>query len=245
MAAVAKKIAKEAKSQGGKRLYEARKAVNVLKIYDLDEAVNLVKSSAKAKFDETVELAFMLGVDPRHSDQMVRGTVVMPNGIGKEVRVAVFAREDKADEAKKAGADIVGTDDLVDEIQNGNINFDRCIATPDMMSVVGKVAKILGPRGLMPNPKMGTVTPNPAKAVEEAKSGLIEFKVDKNAGIHSGVAKVSFEANAIIENIRAFVGALQQAKPSAVKGTYIKSASISSTMGVGVKLDVQKLIASL
>ncbi len=227
----------------GKRIRKAYESVDATKSYPLSEAVKLVKGNAKTKFDETVDVVLNLGVDPKHSDQMVRGTVAMPNGLGKEVRVAVFAKGDKADAAKKAGADIVGADDLADAIQKGEINFDRCIATPDMMAVVGRIGKILGPRGLMPNPKLGTVTPDVEKAVKAAKSGAVEFKVEKAGIVHAGVGKASFDEKAITENIRALVDAVVKAKPAGAKGTYLKRLSISSTMGPGVKIDTADLAA--
>lgn len=227
-----------------KRYKNAASTVDRLKNYTLAEAVKLVKSAAKTKFDETVDIAINLGIDPSQSDQLVRGMVAMPNGLGKKVRVAVFAKADKADAAKKAGADIVGADDLADEIQKGNINFDVCIASPDMMGVVGKIGKILGPKGLMPNPKLGTVTPDVAKAVAAAKSGQVEFKVEKAAIVHAGIAKASFTEEAIAGNIRAFVGALARARPAGIKGEYIKKISISSTMGPGVRVDVADLLAA-
>lgn len=204
----------------------------------LEEAVALVKSSASAKFDETVEVALNLGVDPRHADQMVRGSVNLPNGTGKTVRVAVFARGAKADEASAAGADIVGAEDLMETIQSGKIEFDRCIATPDMMPLVGRLGKILGPRNLMPNPRVGTVTMDVGQAVTDAKGGQVQFKVEKAGVIHAGVGKVSFEAAKIEENIRAFVDAVNRAKPAGAKGTYLKKVSISSSMGPGVSVDV-------
>lgn len=218
--------------------------VNKEKNYALSEAVSLLKQAAKAKFDETVDVAMVLGVDPKQSDQQVRGMVAMPNGLGKTVRVAVFARGDKAEAATKAGADIVGGDDLAELIQKGEMNFDVCIATPDMMGTVGKIGKILGPRGLMPNPKLGTVTPDVEKAVKAAKSGQVEFKLEKAGVVHAGVGKASFADAAIAENIKAFVSAVNKAKPAGVKGTYIKKISISSTMGPGIRLDVTELLAA-
>jgi len=204
----------------------------------LDEAVALVKSGASAKFDETVEVALNLGVDPRHADQMVRGSVNLPNGTGKTVRVAVFARDAKAEEARAAGADIVGAEDLMETIQSGKIEFDRCIATPDMMPLVGRLGKILGPRNLMPNPRVGTVTMDVGQAVTDAKGGQVQFKVEKAGVIHAGVGKASFDATKIEENIRAFVDAVNRAKPTGAKGTYLKKVSISSSMGPGVSVDV-------
>ncbi|ACI98129.1 50S ribosomal protein L1 [Rhodospirillum centenum] len=229
----------------GKRLKKAVSTVDRDKFYALDEAVKTVRSNATAKFDETVEIAMNLGIDPRHADQMVRGMVQLPNGTGKTVRVAVFARAGKADEALAAGADIVGAEDLADKIQAGEFNFDRCIATPDMMGVVGRLGKILGPRGLMPNPKLGTVTPNVAEAVKAAKGGAVEFRAEKTGIVHAGVGKASFSEQALEENIRAFVSAINRAKPSGAKGTYIEKVSLSSTMGPGIKLDIPALVASL
>jgi large subunit ribosomal protein L1 len=222
----------------GKRLRSAYENVNVETPYDLDEAVKLIKDSATAKFDETVEVAVNLGVDPRHADQMVRGVVALPHGTGKQVRVAVFAKGAKASEAEAAGADIVGADDLMENIQKGQIDFDRCIATPDMMAVVGRLGKILGPRGLMPNPKLGTVTMDVAQAVRAAKAGQVEFRVEKAGLIHGGVGKVSFTNDALVDNVRTFVNAIVKAKPSGAKGTYLKNASLSCTMGPGLKLNV-------
>ncbi|HEX6142064.1 MAG TPA: 50S ribosomal protein L1 [Geminicoccaceae bacterium] len=227
----------------GKRLRAALDQVDRNKGYALPEAVGLIKRTAKAKFDETVELALNLGVDPRHADQMVRGTVDLPHGTGKVARVAVFARGDKAEEAKAAGADVVGAEDLAQQIQEGKIDFDRCIATPDMMPVVGRLGRILGPRGLMPNPRLGTVTPNVAQAVQAAKAGQVQFRVEKAGIVHGGVGKVSFEDERLIENIQAFVDAINRAKPSGAKGTYLKRAALSSTMGPGVRLDVASLVA--
>ncbi|MEI6558791.1 MAG: 50S ribosomal protein L1 [Rhodospirillaceae bacterium] len=222
----------------GKRLKAAYKGINRDGFLAIDAAVKLVKANAKAKFDETVEIAMNLGIDPRHADQMVRGMVLMPNGTGKVVRVAVFAKAAKADEARAAGADIVGAEDLAEKIQAGEINFDRCIASPDMMAVVGKLGKILGPRGLMPNPKLGTVTPNVADAVRAAKGGNVEFRAEKAGIIHAGIGKASFTEEALLENVRAFISAINRAKPAGAKGTYIEKVSLSSTMGPGVKLDL-------
>lgn len=227
----------------GKRLTDAKKTVNRDSFYKLEEAVALVKSNAKAKFDESIEVAMNLGIDPRHADQMVRGVVNLPHGTGKTVRVAVFAKAAKAEEALAAGADIVGADDLAEKIQAGQMDFDRCIATPDMMGVVGKLGKILGPRGLMPNPKLGTVTPDVAKAVREAKAGSVEFRAEKAGIIHAGVGKISFDNEKLVENIRAFVDAISRAKPSGAKGTYILKVSLSSTMGPGLKLDIASIAA--
>ena len=228
----------------GKRIKSVAAAIDRTKHYKLAEAVKLVKSAAKVKFDETVDIAINLGIDPKQSDQLVRGMVAMPNGLGKTVRVAVFAKGDKAEAATKAGADVVGGDDLAEEIQKGNINFDICIASPDMMGVVGKIGKILGPKGLMPNPKLGTVTPDVAKAVAAAKAGQVEFKVEKAAIVHAGIGKASFTEEAIAGNIRAFVDALAKAKPAGVKGDYIKKISISSTMGPGVRIDLADVLAA-
>jgi large subunit ribosomal protein L1 len=220
-----------------KRVAASREGIDRKKLYALNEAVKLIKERAKAKFDETVEVAMNLGVDPRHADQMVRGVVNLPNGTGKTVRVAVFARGDKAEEAKNAGADIVGAEDLVERITGGTIDFDRCIATPDMMPLVGRLGKILGPRNLMPNPKVGTVTPDVAGAVKAAKGGAVEFRVEKAGIIHAGVGKASFTEDALAENIKALADAVQKAKPAGAKGTYVKRVSVSSTMGPGVHVD--------
>lgn len=220
-----------------KRVAKIREGVDVDKLYDLGSALNLVKERAVAKFDETIEVALNLGVDPRHADQMVRGVVNLPNGTGRTVRVAVFARGDKAEEAKKAGADIVGAEDLYEIINGGNIDFDRCIATPDMMPLVGRLGKVLGPRGMMPNPKVGTVTVDVAGAVKASKGGAVEFRVEKAGIIHAGIGKASFEAKALEENIRAFADAVLKAKPAGAKGEYLKRVAVSSTMGVGVKVE--------
>ncbi len=228
----------------GKRMKAAKSAVNVETLYSLGEAVKLVKGNAKAKFDETIEVAVNLGVDPKHADQMVRGIVALPNGTGKTVRMAMFAKGDKADEAKAAGADLVGAEDLAEQIQKGEMNFDRCIATPDMMMVVGRLGKVLGPRGLMPNPKLGTVTADVAQAVKDAKGGQIEFRVEKMGIIHAGVGKASFDEKAIGENIKALLDALNRAKPSGSKGTYWKRVTVSSTMGPGIKLDVADVLGT-
>ncbi len=221
----------------GKRFHKANTLVDRNKLYSLQEAVALLKQTASAKFDETVEIAVNLGVDPRKSDQMVRGVVAMPNGTGKSVRVAVFARDAKAEEAKAAGAEMVGADDLAELILKGETGFDRCIATPDMMAVVGRLGKVLGPRGLMPNPKLGTVTPNVGEAVKAAKSGQVEFRAEKAGIVHAGVGKASFSAEALEANIRALVDALEKAKPTGAKGTYMKRLSMSLTMGPGIKVD--------
>ena len=220
-----------------KRVTKIREGVDVNKLYDLSDAIGLVKERAVAKFDETIEIAMNLGVDPRHADQMVRGVVNLPNGTGRTVRVAVFARGDKAEEAKKAGADIVGAEELFEIVNGGKIEFDRCIATPDMMPLVGRLGKVLGPRGLMPNPKVGTVTVDVAAAVTASKGGAVEFRVEKAGIIHAGIGKVSFDSQKLEENIKAFADAVIKAKPSAAKGEYVKRVSISSTMGVGVKVD--------
>ena len=227
----------------GKRLQDVRAKVDRRRAYPIGEAVALMKDVATAKFDETIEVSINLGVDPRHADQMVRGTVDLPHGTGKTVRVAVFARGDKAEEARAAGADIVGAEDLAETIQGGSIEFDRCIATPDMMPVVGRLGRILGPRGLMPNPKLGTVTPNVADAVRAAKAGQVQFRVERAGVVHAGVGKVSFDAEQIAANVKAFVDAVNRAKPSGAKGTYFKRAHLSSTMGPGVRLDVGSLTA--
>jgi large subunit ribosomal protein L1 len=226
----------------GKRLTKANEGIDRKKLYGLDEAVKMVKSRAVAKFDETIEVALNLGVDPRHADQMVRGVVSLPNGTGKTVRVAVFAKDAKAEEAKKAGADIVGAEDLMEEVLKGNINFDRCIATPDMMPIVGRLGKILGPRNLMPNPKVGTVTPDVAGAVKAAKGGAVEFRVEKAGILHAGVGKASFTEDALLQNIKAFADAVNKAKPSGAKGTYIKRVAVSSTQGPGVHVDPSSVL---
>lgn len=226
----------------GKRLRTAYEGVDKVKFYELAEASKLVKDGAKAKFDETIEIAVNLGVDPRHADQMVRGVVALPHGTGKTMRVAVFARDAKAEEAKAAGADLVGAEDLMEKIQGGEMNFDRVIATPDMMAVVGRLGKVLGPRGLMPNPKLGTVTPNVTDAVKAAKAGEVQFRVEKAGIVHAGIGKASFSEAQIAENIKAFIDAINKAKPSGAKGTYMKNISVSSTMGVGVKLDIASLL---
>ncbi|MFT9014745.1 MAG: 50S ribosomal protein L1 [Acetobacter sp.] len=221
-----------------KRLAAAAAKVVAGKAYGLDEAVTLVKGNATAKFDETIELALNLGIDPRHADQMVRGFVSLPNGTGKTLRVGVFARGAKAEEATAAGADVVGAEDLMEKVQAGEIAFDRCIATPDMMGLVGRLGKILGPRGLMPNPKLGTVTMDVKGAVEAAKSGQVEYRAEKTGIVHAGVGKASFGDDKLAENIRAFVDAVQKARPTGAKGTYLKKAALTSTMGPGVQVDV-------
>jgi large subunit ribosomal protein L1 len=222
----------------GKRTRAAREAFAGKEDVTVEEAVDLVKANATAKFDESVEIAMALGVDPRHADQMVRGTVSLPNGTGKTVRVAVFARGPKAEEAQAAGADIVGAEDLMETVQSGKIEFDRCIATPDMMPIVGRLGKILGPRNLMPNPKVGTVTMDVTDAVTAAKGGQVQFKAEKAGVVHAGVGKASFDADKLVENVRAFVEAVQKAKPTGAKGTYMKSIAVSSTMGPGVTISV-------
>ena len=225
----------------GKRLTKANEGIDRKKLYGLDEAVKMVKSRAVAKFDETIEVALNLGVDPRHADQMVRGVVSLPNGTGKTVRVAVFAKDAKAEEAKKAGADVVGAEDLMEEVLKGNINFDRCIATPDMMGVVGRLGKVLGPKGLMPNPKLGTVTMDVAGAVKAAKGGQVEYRVEKAGIIHSGIGKASFAAEDLRANFDALVDAVVKAKPSGAKGKYVKKVAISSSMGPGIKVDTAEV----
>jgi large subunit ribosomal protein L1 len=232
---------KETRLAGGKRMVTATKGIDRDKAYSIEEAVKLIKGRAKAKFDETIEVAMNLGVDPKHADQLVRGVCNLPNGSGRTARVAVFARGAKADEAKAAGADVVGAEDLVDQVSKGTINFDRCIATPDMMGLVGRLGKVLGPRGLMPNPRVGTVTMDVTNAVKGAKGGSVEFRVEKAGIIHAGVGKASFTENALAENIKAFVDAVVKAKPPGAKGTYVKKVSISSTMGPGVKIDSASL----
>jgi large subunit ribosomal protein L1 len=227
-----------------KRLKSAYESFDRTKAYALPEAVKLVRANAKAKFDETVEFSMNLGIDPRHADQMVRGLLSLPNGTGKTLRVGVFARGPKAQEALDAGADVVGAEDLAEKVQAGEINFDRCIATPDMMALVGRLGKILGPRGLMPNPKLGTVTMDVRGAVTAAKSGQVEFRAEKAGIVHAGIGKASFDDQKLVENIRAFVDAIQKAKPTGAKGTYVQKAALSSTMGPGVKIDVASLTAA-
>jgi large subunit ribosomal protein L1 len=226
----------------GKRLKAARAVLNGNQFYGLEDAIKTIKQTAKAKFDETIEVSLNLGVDPRHADQMVRGTVNLPHGTGKTLRVAVFARGDKAEEAQAAGADIVGAEDLAERIQAGQLDFDRCIATPDMMPLVGRLGRILGPRGLMPNPKLGTVTPNVREAVEAAKGGQVQFRVEKAGIVHAGVGKASFEEAKLRDNVKAFVDAVNRSKPSGAKGTYLRRAHLSSTMGPGVKLEIASLV---
>ena len=222
----------------GKRYRKNVEGIDRTRSYPLDEAIRLIKERANAKFDETIEIAMNLGVDPRHADQMVRGVAELPAGTGKQVRVAVFAKGDKAEEAKAAGADIVGAEDLVERIQKGEIDFDTAIATPDMMPLVGRLGKILGPRGLMPNPKVGTVTPNVGEAVKRAKAGAVQFRVEKAGIVHAGIGKASFDEDKIAQNVKAFVDAVLKAKPEGAKGSYIKGVALSSTMGPGVKVDL-------
>jgi large subunit ribosomal protein L1 len=224
-----------------KRFTAAATLVDSAKAYPLEEAVSLLKQTAKAKFDETVEMSLNLGIDPRHADQMVRGLTSLPNGTGKTVRVGVFARGPKAEEATAAGADVVGAEDLAEKVQAGEINFDRCIATPDMMGVVGRLGKVLGPRGLMPNPRLGTVTMDVKGAVSAAKGGQVEFRAEKAGIVHAGIGKVSFDAAKLVENAKALADAIQKAKPTGAKGTYLKKASLSSTMGPGIRVDISTL----
>ncbi|MEM9959171.1 MAG: 50S ribosomal protein L1 [Pseudomonadota bacterium] len=228
----------------GKRTRAAREVFADKADVSIEEAVKLVKAGATAKFDETIDIALNLGVDPRHADQMVRGVVSLPNGTGKTVRVAVFAKGPKADEAKEAGADVVGAEDLMETLQGGTIDFDRCIATPDMMSIVGRLGKVLGPRGLMPNPRVGTVTMDVKKAVEDAKGGQVQFRAEKAGVVHAGVGKASFSEDALLANVRAFVDAVNKAKPTGAKGAYMKKISLSSTMGPGVTIDVSSATAA-
>ncbi len=228
---------KETREAGGKRMLTVKRGLAAGKSYDVDEAVKILKDRAKAKFDETIEVAVNLGVDPKHADQMVRGVCNLPNGSGRTSRVAVFAKGAKADEAKAAGADIVGAEDLVEIVSKGTINFDRCIATPDMMGLVGRLGKVLGPRGLMPNPRVGTVTMDVTTAVKGAKGGSVEFRVEKAGIVHAGIGKASFSQEALVQNIKAFVDAVIKAKPTGSKGTYLKKVSVSSTMGPGLKLE--------
>ena len=226
----------------GKRVIKGRDGIDRDRLYGLDEAIRMVKERSSGKFDETVEVAVNLGLDPRHADQNLRGTVQLPNGTGRSVRVAVFAREGKADEAREAGADIVGAEDLAEKIQGGEMDFDRCIATPDMMSVVGRLGRVLGPRGLMPNPKLGTVTMDIGEAVLAAKGGQVEFRVEKAGIVHAGVGKASFEDGQLKENVVALLDALIRNKPAGAKGTYVERVAVSSTMGPGVKIDPQELL---
>lgn len=225
----------------GKRIKNGREGIDRKALYSLGDAVSMLKERASAKFDETVEVAMNLSIDPRHADQMVRGVVNLPNGTGRTVRVAVFARDDKAEEAKKAGADIVGAEELMETVQSGKIEFDRCIATPDMMPLVGRLGKVLGPRNLMPNPKTGTVTADVAAAVKAAKGGAVEFRAEKAGIVHAGVGKASFDAGALEQNIKAFTGAVMRARPSGSKGTFVQRVAISSTMGPGLKIDPASL----
>ena len=226
----------------GKRIRAAREGIEAAKLYPIQDAVRLIKERAKAKFDETVEISMNLGVDPRHADQMVRGVCNLPNGSGRTVRGAVFARGAKADEARAAGADIVGAEDLFETVNGGTIEFDRCIATPDMMGLVGRLGKVLGPRGLMPNPRVGTVTMDVKGAIEAAKGGAVEFRVEKAGIVHAGIGKASFDEGKLVENIRAFADAVSRAKPTGAKGTYIQRIAVSSTMGPGVKVDPSSIL---
>ena len=226
----------------GKRLRTALEKIDRDHAYDLAQAVRIVKENATAKFNETVEIAINLNVDPRHADQMVRGMVSLPHGTGKETRVAVFAKGDKAKEAEDAGADLVGAEDLAERVKKGELDFDRCVATPDMMAMVGRLGKILGPRGLMPNPKLGTVTPNVEDAVKAAKGGQIEFRTEKSGIVHGGIGKASFDADALAENVKAFVDAINKAKPSGAKGAYLRRVSLSSTVGPGLKVNLASLV---
>src|SRR5262245_39928036 len=228
-------------SSHGERIKTAREGIDRTKSYRLDEAVKLIKARAKTKFDETIDVAMNLGVDPKHADQMVRGVCNLPNGSGRTVRVAVFAKGGKADEAKAAGADVVGAEDLVEQVSKGTINFDRCIATPDMMGLVGRLGKVLGPRGLMPNPRVGTVTMDVTSAVKGAKGGAVEFRVEKAGIVQAGVGKASFSDQQLVENIKAFVDAVAKAKPAGAKGTYVRKVSLSSSQGVGVKVDTSSV----
>ena len=228
----------------GKRLKKSREGIDRTKLYPLADAIKLIKERATSKFDETIEVAMNLGVDPRHADQMVRGVVTLPNGTGRTLRVGVFARGAKAEEAKAAGADVVGAEDLVEKVQGGTIDFDRCIATPDMMPLVGRLGKVLGPRGMMPNPKVGTVTTDVAAAVKASKGGAVEFRVEKAGIVQAGVGKVSFDVKALEENVRAFADAVNKAKPAGAKGNYVKKVSVTSTMGPGLKIDPATLAAS-
>jgi len=225
----------------GKRLKKLQASFDADKLFGLDEALRLAKANATAKFDETIEISMNLGIDPRHADQMVRGVVGLPNGTGKTVRVGVFARGAKAEEATAAGADVVGADDLAQAVQDGKIEFDRCIATPDMMGLVGRLGKILGPRGLMPNPRLGTVTMDVRGAVSAAKAGQVEFRAEKAGIVHAGIGKASFDESKLAENARAFIDAIQKAKPTGAKGTYVRKVAVSSSMGAGVKVDLASL----
>jgi len=244
MANVSAEQIKETRIAGGKRMMASRQSIGVNSVYGLEDAIKMLKERAKAKFDETVEVSMNLGVETKHADQQVRGVCVLPNGSGRTARVAVFARGAKAEEATAAGADVVGAEELVEEVQKGNINFDRCIATPDMMGLVGRLGKVLGPRGLMPNPRVGTVTMDVAEAVKAAKGGAIEFRAEKAGIVHAGVGKVSFSEDALVENVRAFIDAVVKAKPSGAKGTYVKKVSLSSTMGPGIRVDASNIVSA-
>ncbi len=243
MANVSPELAKQARKAGGKRMLALRADIDPNSSYAIEEAVDMLKARAKAKFDETIEIAMNLGVDPKHADQLVRGVCVLPNGSGRTARVAVFARGPKAEEATAAGADVVGAEELVQEVQGGAINFDRCIATPDMMALVGRLGKVLGPRGLMPNPRVGTVTMDVGEAVKAAKGGAVEFRVEKSGIIHGGIGKASFTKEALVENIRAYVDAVVKAKPTGAKGTYVKKISITSTMGPGIRVENSSVVS--
>lgn len=242
--AISPEKVKATRIAGGKRMAAVYDGVDPNASHAVDAAVTLVKSRAKAKFDETIEISMNLGVDPKHADQMVRGVCNLPNGSGRTQRVAVFARGAKADEARAAGADVVGAEDLVEQVGKGVINFDRCIATPDMMGLVGRLGKVLGPRGLMPNPRVGTVTMDVATAVQGAKGGAVEFRVEKSGIVHAGVGKASFQDQALVENIRAFVDAVVKARPQGAKGTYVKKISLASTQGLGVKVDAATVMSA-
>lgn len=244
MATISKEKAKATRLAGGKRMVKVYDGIDRTRFYSLEEAVKLLKARKSAKFDETIELAMNLGVDPKHADQIVRGVCNLPNGTGRTLRVAVFARGAKAEEAKAAGADVVGAEDLVETVSKGTINFDRCIATPDMMGLVGRLGKVLGPRGLMPNPRVGTVTMDVASAVKGAKGGAVEFRVEKAGILHAGVGKSSFTDQALIENIRALADAVLKAKPPGAKGNYVKKISLTSTMGPGLKLDAASVLGT-
>ena len=226
----------------GKRLKAAREGIDREKLYTIAEAIKMIKERAKSKFDETIEVSMNLGVDPRHADQMVRGVVSLPNGTGRTLRVGVFARGPKADEARAAGADVVGAEDLVEKVQNGEINFDRCIATPDMMPLVGRLGKVLGPRGMMPNPKIGTVTMDVTSAVKGAKGGSVEFRVEKAGIVQAGIGKASFSEEKLVENIKALADAVAKAKPAGSKGTYVQRVAVSSTMGPGIKVEPSSVL---
>ncbi|MEM9204837.1 MAG: 50S ribosomal protein L1 [Pseudomonadota bacterium] len=231
-------------AKGAKRVRAMNEGLDKNDVHDIADAIKILKDRSKVKFDETVEVAMNLGVDPRHADQMVRGVCNLPNGSGRSVRVAVFARAGKADEAKEAGADIVGAEELVEQVQKGQIDFDRCIATPDMMPLVGRLGKVLGPRGLMPNPKVGTVTPDVATAVKDAKGGAVEFRVEKAGIVQGGVGKMSFSEDALVENIKAFTDAVVKAKPTGAKGTYVKKVSLTSTMGPGLRIEPSSVLSA-